>query len=312
MLNASPHTAWVLVGPTAAGKSAVAQWLAERHRAAILSADAMLVYRGMDIGTDKPPLRARGDVPYMGLDCVEASLPFSVGDWLDSARTALARLSPPRPLIVAGGTGLYVKAILSGLESGASDPARRRQWDEQFARGGIAALLRELDARGARHLVAPGDLDNPRRLIRAIERAEAGAPAPAGWRGQPPPPAVGLRLPRAALHRRIEERVARMFAGGLVEEAATLRTRQGQLSSTASQAIGYAEALALHDGLIGPGEARERTAARTRQLAKRQDTWFRRQLDVRWIDLSGDEPVAVVAGLVLEAWRKYGPTPIRL
>ena len=144
-LAAPPGTAWLLAGPTASGKSAVAQWIAERHGAAVLSADAMLVYRGMDIGTAKPSPAERGGVPYLGLDCVSPGEPFSTGDWLAHARRGLAALDPARPVIVAGGTGLYFRALLSGLDGEAADPARRVYWreflgqdvdrraDEQFA-----------------------------------------------------------------------------------------------------------------------------------------------------------------------------------
>lgn len=311
MLDATSHTAWILVGATATGKSAAAQWLAARHGAAVLSADAMLVYRGMDIGTAKPTPAERGSVPYLGLDCVEAGAPFSAGEWLAVARRALAELAPPRPVIVAGGTGLYVKALLGGLDLPASDPSRRHRWQALLEREGVSGLRRALAGLGAADRLPPGDRDNPRRLLRALETAERAAPRPAAWRERAWPMIVGLRLPRAELRRRIEARVARMFAGGLIAEAVALRARHGSLSPTAAQAIGYAEALACHDGLIDLPEAMARAAARTRQLAKRQETWFRHQLAVHWVDIEDETPVAEVAGRVLQAWRIHGPAAIQ-
>ena len=316
-LAAPPGTAWLLAGPTASGKSAVAQWIAERHGAAVLSADAMLVYRGMDIGTAKPSPAERGGVPYLGLDCVSPGEPFSTGDWLVHARRGLAALDSARPVIVTGGTGLYFRALLSGLDGEAADPARRVYWQERFAREGLEGLWRALDARGADAALAPGDRQNPRRCIRALERAErrvaeggAAARGPAGTCIAGDTPVVpALCLPRDQLHARIERRARRMIEDGLVDEAVALRAR-GALSATALQAIGYAEALALADGQMTAAAALARIVARTRQLAKRQMTWLRHQFAVHWIEIAGDTPVAQVAGRVLEVWRQHGAAPI--
>ena len=309
-----PGTVWTLAGATATGKSAVAQWIAERHGAAILSADSMLVYRGMDIGTAKPAPAERGAVPYIGLDCVEPGDSFSTGAWLECVRRGLGALSPPRPVIAVGGTGLYFRALLAGLDGAPADPARRRHWQELFASEGLEGLWRALDALGDAVSLPPGERDNPRRCIRALEHAEAAATSGASAASRPSPdhprpPIVALRLPRDQLHARIERRVRRMFADGLVAEAVALR-RQQPLSATALQGIGYAEALALADGIMSPGEAIERVAARTRQLAKRQMTWFRHQAEVHWIDITDDTPVPVAARLVLNSWRQHGPAPI--
>ena len=316
-LAAQPGTAWLLAGPTASGKSAVAQWIAERHGAAVLSADAMLVYRGMDIGTAKPSPAERGAVTYLGLDCASPGAPFSTGDWLAHARRGLAALDPARPVIVTGGTGLYFRALLSGLDGVAADPARRDYWQDRYAREGLDGLWQALDAFGEAAALAPGDRHNPRRCIRALERAEravaaggAAARAPTGtWRAGGAPAVPALCLPRDQLHARIERRARRMLADGLVEEAVALRAC-GALSATAGQAIGYAEALALADGRMTAAAALARIVVRTRQLAKRQMTWFRHQFAVHWIEIVGDMPVAQVAGRVLEVWRQHGAAPI--
>jgi tRNA dimethylallyltransferase len=323
--KAPPHSAWMLAGATATGKSAVAQWLAERCGAAILSADAMLVYRGMDIGTAKPSPAERQAVPYAGLDCIDPRESFSVGDWLACAQQGLACLAPPRPVIVAGGTGLYFRALLSGLDSVAADPARRQHWQALLAREGLPALWQALTDLQAESQLAPGDRNNPRRCIRALERAEslksetgtsclalpaANPPPRSGWRKGESPVIVALQMPREQLHARIDRRIRNMFDAGLVAEAVALRARNA-LSPTALQAIGYAEALALADNAISFEAAFARIAARTRQLAKRQLTWFRHQLSVHWIDIADDTPVEEVARLVLEAWRQHGPSPIQ-
>jgi len=328
-----PLSAWFLVGCTAVGKTAVSQWLAEQMGAAILSTDAMLVYRGMDIGTAKPTPAERGGVHYLGIDLVEPDHPFSVGAWLDAigrqfaqtgagsepAHAAGASSLPPDfigpqagPLIVSGGTGLYVKALLAGLQPAPSDPVHRARWQAVFDAEGVAGLRRALLARDPDALARLPDPDNPRRLVRALERSDAGAAGEASWKVQTPPMLVGLRLPRNQLHARIAGRVARMFRDGLADEVRRLRERFPAWSATAGQAIGYAETCAWLDGRLSQEEAMERTVIRTRQLAKRQETWYRHQLRVDWIDIDADTPPAAIAPRVLDAWRKHGPSPIRL
>ena len=323
----------MLVGPTAVGKTAVAQWLAERLGVPILSADSMLVYRGMDIGTAKPTPAERGAVPYFGIDCVEPGTPFSTGAWLSFVRRQLEeheegkreqgrgdgewKVSPisnpatcgadAPQVVVAGGTGLYIRALLCGLDAPPSDGAARARWAAVFESGGLAALRAALDANpAARALLSEGDLANPRRLIRALERAEAGEePAP---RPSPAPerPVAGLTMPRDRLAARIKDRIDKMFKDGLVEEAVAVRDASGGFSSTACGAIGYAEALAVADGLLTRPEAAERIAARTRQLAKRQFTWFRHQIRVDWIEVEDDDSPATLGPKVLEIWKRHG------
>ena len=342
--------AFVLVGPTAVGKSDVAQWIAEKLGVPILSADSMLVYRGMDVGTAKPTPAERGSVPYFGIDCVEAGAPFSTGAWLAFVRRQMAAYEegkramtdgeekgigerkkspishPPSPisylasggaeapqLVVAGGTGLYVRALLGGLDAPPSDPAARAKWTNLYHAAGRDALLQAVESRPeARALLSPDDLQNPRRLIRALERADAGEMAPGGdgrnsgdGRTVFGQPVAGLLMPRDRLAARIAARIDKMFKAGLVEEAVALRAAGG-LSDTAAGAIGYAEALAVADGLLSPQEARERIAARTRQLAKRQMTWFRHQLKVEWVDVAEGDTPATLGTKVMEVWKRHG------
>jgi len=316
-----PSTAWILAGATATGKTAVAQILAEQLGCAILSADAMLVYRGMDIGTAKPSAPERGAVPYFGLDLVTPAETFSTGLWLADARRAFetagtlsraVRDNPPASsLIVAGGTGLYIKALTDGLAGVAADPAARAHWQELFKREGLAALQRELAERAPGALASLADPSNPRRIIRALEHVEARGGPPEHWKRDTSAASIAvLRLHREQLHARIKRRVADMFRQGLVDEVRALRRSYPAWSTTASQAIGYAEACALLDGALTQAEAAERIVIRTRQLAKRQETWFRHQAQAVWIDIEEADPPARIAQRVHGVWRQYGSTPV--
>ncbi len=255
-------------------------------------------------------------------------------------------------LIAVGGTGLYVRALVQGLDASAADPVRRQYWQERLAREGLASLRRELAQCAPQVAAALVDPENPRRVIRALEHVEAHGSQPESWRDAPRPQVVGLHLPRPLLHARIAARVEQMFAAGFLEEVSALRARfpgwrvdshtsrgvrmaagtagvnfsgceksaGGQVSSvgpeglpaTARQAIGYAEVCDLLDKRITRAQAIEQIVVRTRQLAKRQETWFRHQADVTWIEITPDEPVAAIATRVLAAWREHGPTPIRI
>ena len=310
-------TAWFLAGATATGKTAVAQALAEQLGCAVLSADAMLVYRGMDIGTAKPAPAERGSVTYFGIDLVSPAEPFSTGLWLNDAARALEAAGgregaqPAGGLIVAGGTGLYIKALTEGLDGAAADAAVRARWQALFEREGLEALRRALAERAPGALASLADPSNPRRLIRALEHLETRGSLPEQWkRGTPGVPVVALRLPREQLHARIVRRVAGMFRLGLVEEVRALRQSCPVWSATAAQAIGYAEVCALLDGLLTQGEASERIVIRTRQLAKRQETWLRHQTRAAWLEIDDNDPPERVAQRVLDTWRQHGPTPV--
>lgn len=313
-MTPAPTSAWFLVGPTAAGKTAVAQRLAERRGALILSADSMLVYRGMDIGTAKPSPAERGQVPYLGLDCVTPDQSFSVGDYLQVIREGLARLGVAhRPCIVVGGTGLYISCLRHGLRPGAGpDPELRRRLESVHEAGGVVGLQAELDRVAPGRLASLSDPRNPRRLIRAIEKAMGGETEAAWSESLEMPPLAGLRWPGDSLARRIHERVEAMYRNGLLEEARVLRAAYPGLSRTAAQAIGYAEAWAYLDGRITGEEARARTEVRTRQLAKRQATWFRHQARVHWVEVTPGQSVDDMADAVEAQWNLYGPAPLQL
>ena len=303
-----------LAGPTASGKTDVAQCIAEADGSAILSADAMLVYAGMDVGTAKPTPAERGPVPYGGLDLVTPDQAFSVGAFRQHALTMLRACAEKRqPCLIVGGTGLYIKSLTHGLEDAPpADPGRRAHWEGVRAAQGIEGLAKALRTRGPALYAALPDPQNPRRLMRALERCDAGlATPPRSWTApSDSSPIPALRLPRELLKSRIESRVHSMYARGLLEEVNTLRSRYGALSGAASGAIGYAEAAAFIDGQCSREDAQQRTISRTWQLARRQMTWLRGQADVRWIEVEAGMTANQTAVRVREHWREYGPTGI--
>lgn len=305
--------AYFLVGPTAVGKTTVAQCLAESMGADILSADSMLVYRGMDIGTAKPSVSERGQVPYWGLDLVDPSESFNVAKFVQEARRCFESAHARGvPVIVAGGTGLYIKALLNGLdELPDPTPEVRAHWQMIFKQQGVEGLRAALLARHPSWLQGMADASNSRRLIRALELIESGFTAPPrAWDGRGQPSRViALEVPRSELVRRIENRVYQMYSAGLLDEAQLLLSRFGTLSTTASGAIGYAEAIDCLKGTLSKTAAMQRTIQRTRQLAKRQMTWFRHQLNVVWIPTSASD-LPAVASAVSAAWRQLGPQSV--
>ncbi len=303
-----------LVGPTAVGKSAVAHCIAMREGCWILSADSMLVYRDMDIGTAKPTRAERDSVRYHGIDLVPPSETYSVGRFARYAGEVLRETTDGAPTIVVGGTGLYIKALTDGLsELPETVPERRAYWLRRAETEGLGALLDALRARAPRLHDALEGRENARRVVRALELAEAGVQAPPdGWQTDGAYASLaGLRMAPEALARRIADRVRAMYAGGLVDEARSLREAYPQLSSTAAHAIGYAEVFAYLAGKCSREEAMERTVVRTRRLAKRQRTWFRHQARVEWIDVLPGAPVEETCERVVEHWRRHGATRIR-
>jgi len=313
--EAGCRTGFFLVGPTASGKSAVAQLAAEDGGRAILSADSMLVYRGMDIGTAKPGVGDRGRAPHYGIDLVRPDENFSVGRYLRRVARQLQETDAGRgaALIVAGGTGLYVNALLYGLAPlPQGDPERRAYWSLRLREGGAAELREELRRLSPAMLDRLADADNPRRLMRALELAEAGIDSTArGWAFEGERPVlVGLRREPDDLSARIEQRVRAMFRAGLADEVRGLIERYGRLAETAERAIGYAEAMDVIAGRCTENEAIERAALRTRRLAKRQRTWFAHQADVVWVDVKPDTKEADIAGEVTAQWGKYGASKL--
>lgn len=282
----------MLSGPTAAGKTALGLALARRLDAEIVSVDSMAVYRGLDIGTAKPTPAEQAAAVHHCIDLVGPETPFSVAQWLAHAARAVAdiRQRGKRTLFV-GGTPLFLRALRDGLAPLPADAADiRARLADEAARDGLAVLharLAALDPAAAAR-IHPHDA---KRIIRGLEVIHVtGQPMTAAWRAAPRPDALDtfatrmlvIDLPRHVLAERIDRRVERMFATGLVEETRAVRDAGG-IGPTAGQAAGYAEALAVLDGSLSLREAINRTQTRTRQLAKRQLTWLRSFREAIWI-----------------------------
>ncbi|MEE9367369.1 MAG: tRNA (adenosine(37)-N6)-dimethylallyltransferase MiaA [Pontiella sp.] len=295
-----------LVGTTASGKSAVAQYIAEREGQLIVSADSMNLYRGMDIGTAKPTLVERNRADFAGFDLAEPTKKFSVAAYLDAVKPAF---ESGREIIVAGGTGLYVKCLTEGFDDTPPENTELRTELEGLSFHALEKRAKE-EATELFNQLTQDDQQNPRRLIRILEKVFGGTTysLSRAWNSKPKPVLVGLRVERETLHKRIEQRVEEMYAAGLLEEARGLI--ELDLSSTALQAIGYAEAFAVLNNEMTLAEAKEKTVIRTRQLSKRQMTWFRNQLKVEWIDTAAFQTVETLSDAVSNAWKKIGKTPV--
>ncbi len=312
------QTAFFLVGATATGKSDLALRLARRFALdTIVSADSMNVYKGMDIGTSKPSAQARLDVQHVGMDICTPDEHCSVGVWLEAVRTHVAahkNMDPDKPVIVAGGTGLYVSALLYGLDDLPPVPAEvRAHWQAVGeGEGGLEALQASLKNESPAWFDALDDRANSRRLQRALELVAGGVTTPPeGW-GQTRGGVdglTGLRMQRPALYERINARAKQMFEEGLMEEAAALLQRYPCLSDTAQKAIGYAEAFAAVRSECSQPDAVEQTAIRTRRLAKRQGTWFENQFDVEWVDVE-QQSVDDIEDRIADKWQSVGPVAL--
>jgi tRNA dimethylallyltransferase len=323
----SSAEAWplvVVVGPTASGKSALALWLAEQiggsaggtaglstalrsgrddnavgEPVEIVSCDSVAVYRGMDIGSAKPTVEERARVPHHGLDLYWPDEACTAGEYARAARAALAEIRGRGAVpIVAGGTGLYLRALLDGLAPAPQrDEALRTRLRESAARRGAGWLHRVLQRLDARAAAAIHANDEP-KLIRSIEvTLSARKPQTAQWEAGRAP-LEGFRVLqlgvgggadlRTKLYERINARGAAIFERGLVEETAGLRERYGD-GCRALGALGYAQARAELRGELTRAEAVAAAQQGHRQYAKRQLTWFRRDAGIRWLGGFGEE-----------------------
>ncbi|MCC6823780.1 MAG: tRNA (adenosine(37)-N6)-dimethylallyltransferase MiaA [Verrucomicrobiota bacterium] len=288
-----------LAGPTAVGKSAVALALAENIGGEIISVDSMQVYRGLDLGTAKPSAEERTRVPHHLIDVVELSEPFDAAKFVALANQAVAAIhSCSRVPIFCGGTGLYFKAYLEGLGEAPPSDAHLRAELEATP---LAELLRELEQRDA-VTFARIDRQNPRRLVRAVEVIRlTGKPFSeqrAEWKSkvQSSRKEVIFVLTRQPvdLHARINLRVDEMFARGLIVETRRCLDHGLAQNKTAMQAIGYRQVVEHLRGERSLSETIELVKSKTRQFAKRQMTWFRKQANAQWVELKpGDSLIEV-------------------
>ena len=297
----NPRPLVAVVGPTATGKTALAVRLALRLGGAeLLNADSRQVLRGLRVGTSAPSPEDLAGVPCHLLGIVEPGEPFSVAEWLGAALRCLSDLERRGVLPIAvGGTGLYVRALLDGLELSGAPPDRQRRASLNARAGspgglaGLAAELRRRDPEGA----ASVDLRNPRRVVRALEIVEDRGSLGARGRGAAPRPGLRLGLDAAPeLHRRwIEARAQAMLAGGLLEETEAALERGVAEAALEASGIGYREALRVIDGRMTPSAAAAEIVRRTARYAKAQRTWFRADRRVVWLRREADGDLDALA-----------------
>ncbi len=305
MTSASAHTCVAVLGPTASGKSTVAMAAARRAVGVeVVSIDAMQVYRGMDIGTAKPTQAERAEIRHHLVDIVDPVAEFTVAEFRVAARDAMDDIArrDARALLVAG-TGLYHRVVIDDIELPGQWPDVRAELDQDAEHLGAPVLHARLVALDP---VAAARMEptNARRVVRALEvcigSGRAFSSFGPGLDVYPPSPVVqlGLRWPREELARRIERRVHMMIDTGLVGEVTALL--HAPISRTARQALGYKELIEHLEGRCTLDAAVGAIVTGTRQLAVRQERWFRRDPRVRWIDIEAD-PVAEALPAVLDA-----------
>lgn len=292
-----------VVGATATGKSALALELAERLGGEIVNADAMQLYRGMDIGTAKLPVGERRGIRHYQLDVLDVRDEASVAVYQRDSRVDLDAIAAGRLVpVLVGGSGLYVRAALDALDIPPTSPAVRARWEAYAAEHGVAAAhqrLSKVDPVAAQHILPT----NARRVVRALEVNElTGAPFTAALPERVYRRAtvvIGLRLDRTVLDERIGRRTEQMWTDGLVDEVAGLVGEGLRAGRTARTAIGYSQALAQLDGELTAAEAIAATTMATRRFVRRQESWFRPDARITWLDASTpdllDQALAVVA-----------------
>jgi tRNA dimethylallyltransferase len=279
----------VVVGATATGKSDLALALAEHTGGEVINADALQLYRGLDIGTAKITAAERRGVPHHLLDVLDVTETASVAAYQRAARGEIERLrASGRTPVLVGGSGLYVQAVVDELEFPGTDPALRTALEGELLERGPAALhakLAEVDPAAA-EAVLPS---NGRRIVRALEViALTGRPFPARLPDAATPRydavLLGVDRPTDELDVRIARRVARMFAAGLVDETRALLGRGLRDGLTASRALGYQQVIDAVDGSGDLSAASAATVVATRRFVRRQRSWFRRDRRIHWLD----------------------------
>jgi tRNA dimethylallyltransferase len=298
-----------IVGPTGTGKSQLALAVAGQVGGEIVNADAMQLYRGMDIGTAKLPVAQRRGIPHHQIDVLDVTESATVANYQRGAaadiEAIVARGAVP---VVVGGSMMYIQSLLDGWAFPATDAAVRAQWEQRLAEAGVAELHSELARRDPAAAAAILATDG-RRIVRALEVVElTGRPfaASAPTIGVPrwDTAIIGLDWGTAELDERLAVRTERMFADGLVDEVKLLLQRGLRDGVTASRALGYAQVIAALDATDVDGalvSARERTFVGTRRYVRRQRSWFRRDHRIEWLD--GCDDIDANVNATLRAWR---------
>ena len=282
----------VICGATATGKSDLAVTLAHEIDAEIINADSMQLYKGMDIGTAKITMEERKGVNHHLMDLLDVTQDANVAWYQENARAAISEIhGRGKNVIIAGGTGLYIKAILDELNFPDTDPVVRAALELEFATQGIGPLFERLEKLDPAAALAI-DKANSRRVIRALEVIKiTGKPFTAnlpreGSSRYPHAQQFGLVMDRDLLSERISNRVDRMWEQGLVAEVEKLMVAGITKGVTAQRALGYAQVIAQIEGKVTEEEAKEETKRATRQYARRQETWFSRDERITWISPS--------------------------
>ena len=292
---------FVIIGPTASGKSALAMSLAERFGAEILSVDSMQIYRGMDIGTAKPTRDEQARVRHHLIDVAEPTESFAVSRFVEMADAAIADAASRNvPLIATGGTPMYYKALFEGLFEGPSADAKVRESLGANTNEQLHEQLTKVDPASASRI----HVNDRKRLVRALEVFElTGKPISSmqeQWQGEMARHAAkwfGIDWEKETLNRRINARVKQMIAEGWVEETRRVLDAHGELSKTASEATGYHELIEHVRGRMSLDDAAEQIKIATRQLARRQMKWFRRFPGVEW--MRGEEGIEALGQQVI-------------
>lgn len=298
----------VIVGATGTGKSGLSLDLADALRAEgraveIVNADAMQLYRGMDIGTAKLPVEERRGISHHLLDVLDPREEASVSAYQAEARAAISSiLGRDAVPVLVGGSGLYVSSVVYDFRFPGTDPVIRARLEQELLDRGPGLLHRDLVAVDPDAAASIGP-HNGRRLVRALEVVElTGAPFGSGLPAESdywmPTTTIGLSTPRELLVERLDARVAGMWADGLVDEARSLEV--AGLGVTASRAIGYSQAIAQLHGAITEPDAIEQTRALTRKYARRQVGWFRRYPQTTWLDSDDQDRVAAARRILLD------------
>ncbi|MFC4334674.1 tRNA (adenosine(37)-N6)-dimethylallyltransferase MiaA [Salininema proteolyticum] len=294
----------VVVGPTAAGKTALSVALAERIGGEVVNADSMQLYRGMDIGTAKITEEEKRGVPHHAFDLWDVTEPADVARYQAAARAAIEDIAARgrRPVLV-GGSGLYVQAAADVMEFPGTDPELRARLEAELEEKGSGTLwrrLREKDAEAAEGILP----SNGRRIVRALEVIEltgsfkATLPEP---RPYYPAVRVGVDMDTPALDERIERRVDLMWERGLIGETRELESRGLREGRTASRALGYQQVLKFLAGECSEAQAHAETVSKTRRFVRRQRSWFKRDGRIEWLNAAGDDLLAKSEEIVARA-----------
>ncbi len=281
-----------IVGPTAVGKTALSLEIAEKFSAEIINADAMQIYKGMDIGTAKLPLSQRRGIVHHQIDVLDPSEEANVSQYQKQSREIINDLFSKnvQPILV-GGSGLYVNSVLEDLEFPGTNLEVRAKYEEILDEKGVEALfqmLKEIDPKAAENILP----NNARKIVRALEVNEITGKAFNAKLPEPSPifsdVRIALDMPRDLLDQRIIDRVHQMFEDGFVDEVKSLE-KNLRLGKTAFRALGYSQVLSLLSGEISEDEAITLTINATKKFARRQLSWFRRDPLIHWLDATSPD-----------------------